>query len=98
MYSNQQSNLFTAPARGGSDFLQGSSDAKLGNKVRDPLLAASRWLKRRSDKEKTALGCAAGVVVRHSGKLLVVKKTYAASSIPMLHAGTVLAMARHRES
>ncbi len=63
MYASQPNNLYAAPARGGSDFLQGSSDAKLGQKVKDPLLAASRWLKRRSDKEKAALGCAAGVLV-----------------------------------
>ena len=63
MYASQPNNLYSAPARGGGDFLQGSSDAKLGQKVRDPLLAASRWLKRRSDKEKTALGCVAGVLV-----------------------------------
>ncbi|KAK9866927.1 hypothetical protein WJX84_008096 [Apatococcus fuscideae] len=62
MYASQPNNLYAAPARGGSDFLQGSSDAKLGQKVKDPLLAASRWLKRRSDKEKAALGCAAGVL------------------------------------
>lgn len=37
-------------------------DDKLG-KVRDPLLTASRWLKRRSQKEKVLLGSVCGLVV-----------------------------------
>lgn len=38
-------------------------DDKLG-KVRDPLLTASRWLKRRSQKEKVLLGSVCGLLVR----------------------------------
>ena len=37
-------------------------DDKLG-KVRDPLLTASRWLKRRSQKEKVFLGSVCGLLV-----------------------------------
>lgn len=37
-------------------------DDKLG-KVRDPLLTASRWLKRRSQKEKVFLGSLCGLLV-----------------------------------
>ena len=37
-------------------------DDKLG-KVRDPLLIASRWLKRRSQKEKVLLGSVCGLAV-----------------------------------
>ena len=43
--------------RGGDD-----PDNKLA-KVRDPLLAVSRWIKLRSPREKTALGALAGIVV-----------------------------------
>lgn len=32
--------------------------------VKDPILAAVRWVKSRGSKEKTGLGVAAGVVVR----------------------------------
>lgn len=38
-------------------------DDKL-SKVKDPLLSAVRWLKTRSPKEKTILGCIAGFLVR----------------------------------
>lgn len=39
------------------------SDDSVGRAVKDPLVAAVRWFKSRSQKEKTALGGIAGVLL-----------------------------------
>ncbi len=39
----------------------GSDDG--GARIKDPLVAVIRWLKSRSPREKTILGCIAGVLV-----------------------------------
>lgn len=45
-------------------------DDKGVNKVRDPLLTASRWFKRRSQKEKALLGSVVGLLVRPKTSLI----------------------------
>ena len=55
-------NPYSGATYGGSSHHQ-QPDDKL-SKVKDPLLNAVRWVKQRSPKEKLALGCIAGVVVR----------------------------------
>ena len=61
-------------------------DDKLG-KVRDPLLIASRWLKRRSQKEKVLLGSVCGLLVsKHLPCLLVGR--HQNPQVGPLHAGS----------
>lgn len=52
----------SGPTSSGAQHRGGDDDNKLA-KVRDPLLAVSRWIKLRSPKEKMGLGALAGVVV-----------------------------------
>ena len=39
------------------------ADAKLGGKVKDPIVKAVKWVKGRSQKEKGIMGCAGAAFV-----------------------------------
>ena len=39
------------------------ADAKLGGKVKDPIVKAVKWVKSRSQKEKMMMGCAGAAFV-----------------------------------
>ena len=41
------------------------ADAKLGGKVKDPIVKAVKWVKGRSQKEKGFMGCAGAALVSY---------------------------------
>lgn len=61
---NQASYSSGGPYGAGPGPRAGRADEDKLGKVKDPLLQAVKWLQTRNSKEKTVLGCAAGVLVR----------------------------------
>ena len=49
------------------------ADAKLGGKVKDPIVKAVKWVKSRSQKEKGIMGCAGAAFVSCSYLALYAK-------------------------